>query len=86
MKASRVVENLQYLIRQCGDREVKYLGVKDQVYLFEESVSTLNCCANDIYEPIIIFGDSYAELKGERLIQLNWLGRLLKKIITKQKE
>lgn len=86
MTLSSLINVLVGLRKDYGDRSVKYIGIAGGNVLFEEDITTVKCCSNDLREPVILCGDSYHELVSEPLIELNWVGRLFKRFITRPKK
>lgn len=81
MTVSALINVLVRVQREHGNKYVKFIGVANENVLFEEDVTTIKICDNNMNEPVILCGDSYHELVSEPLIKLNWIGRLLKPLI-----
>ena len=96
MKASRIVQDLSWLIEEQGDRDVWYMSLKNKgannESLFLEEVSYTHASVIVIngkeephpIEPFTLVGREGGNFLEEKLLKLNWLGRLLKRFIITQ--
>lgn len=88
MKASAIAQNINACVKIYRDRELVYLSARKdsngKIYSEEESITSVKVYDNREDEPITIFGNNYNQVMSEPLIQLNWLGRLLRKFIIKE--
>ncbi len=82
MTVTSLIDVLMTIKKTQGNKPVKYIGVANGSFLFEENITTIKVCDNDNKEPVILCGDSYHELVGEPLIKLNRIGRFFKSLIT----
>jgi len=93
MKASRLIEKLEWLISNQGDRDVWYLslrhkGTNNETLLLEEVVNVHASMAiidgeekPHPVEPFTLMGNDGDNFVQEKLVKLNWCGRLIKRFI-----
>lgn len=91
MKASEIVKEINWCIKNCGDRDLFYLSVyrKEGDTVFIEEITSVRVDHIKInketipidHAPIILFGIRGEYVVSEKFVKLNRFGRLIKRFI-----